>query len=108
MYSIIQVCKHGIKVRYVSDNLDSINEKYTVLNNLDNVDKLYIYDNLNNKCVLSENFGNYFESLHNENKKINIIEPYEIENFATIENVTSTKEELLRNSLVQSSNIRYN
>ena len=51
MYSIIQVCKHGIKVRYVSDNLDSINEKYTVLNNLDNVDKLYIYDNLNNKYV---------------------------------------------------------
>ena len=71
-------------------------------------DTSMVYDNLNNKCVLSENFGNYFESLHNENKKINIIEPYEIENFATIENVTSTKEELLRNSLVQSSNIRYN
>lgn len=51
MYSIIQVCEHGIKVRYVSDNLDSINEKYTVLNNLDNVDKLYIYDNLNNEYV---------------------------------------------------------
>ena len=51
MYSIIQVYEHGIKIRYASDNLDSINKKYNVLNNLDNVDKLYIYDNLNNKYV---------------------------------------------------------
>jgi archaellum component FlaC len=66
-----------------------------------------VYDNLNNKCVLSENFGGYFESMQNKNKEtFNIIEPYTFENFTTLENVTSKKEGLLRDSLVRSSNKR--
>ena len=74
-------------------------------------DKGMVYDNLNNKCVLSENFGGYFESLQDKNKEnFNIIEPYKCENsattetFVTTENLTSTKEGLLRESLLNSSN----
>lgn len=67
-----------------------------------------VYDNLNNKCILSENFGGYFESMQNKNKEeINIIEPYKVENFTTIENLSHTKEGLLRESLVKSTNTRF-
>ena len=67
-----------------------------------------VYDNLNNKCILSENFGGYFESMQNKNKEeINIIEPYKVENFTTIENLSHTKERLLRESLVKSTNTRF-
>ena len=83
-------------------------------------DDSMVYDNLNNKCILSENFGGYFESMQNKNKEeINVIEPYKLENFTTIENLTSIenfttienlshiKERLLRDSLVKSSNTKF-
>jgi hypothetical protein len=76
-------------------------------------DEGMVYDNLNNKCVLSENFGGYFESLQNNDKeRLNVIEPYKCENsattetFVTTENLTPIKEELLRESLLNSSNTR--
>ena len=65
-------------------------------------DASMVYDNLRNKCILSENFGGYFESIQNEeNKKINLIEPYIKEGFVK-SNLKATKEELLTNSLVKS------
>tara|TARA_B100000900_G_scaffold406372_3_gene417296 strand:+ start:1428 stop:3041 length:1614 start_codon:yes stop_codon:yes gene_type:complete len=41
-------------------------------------DASMVYDNLKNKCVLSENFGNYFENLnnYNYNSKSKVIEPH--------------------------------
>lgn len=67
-----------------------------------------VYDNLNNKCILSENFGGYFDSIQNKNKEeINVIEPYKVENFTTIENLSHIKEGLLRESLIKSTNTRF-
>ena len=55
MYSIIQVYENGIKVRYVSDNLQEAKKRCNVLNNLDNIEhKFYIYDNVENKFVKFE------------------------------------------------------
>jgi hypothetical protein len=76
-------------------------------------DTSMVYDNLNNKCILSENFGGYFESLQNK-EGLNVIEPYgnyaTTETFVTntVENLTSTKEGLLRESLLNSGNGRFN
>lgn len=70
-------------------------------------DASMVYDNLRNKCILSENFGGYFESIQNEeNKKINLIEPYIKEGFVK-SNLKATKEELLTNSLVKSKINRF-
>ena len=66
-------------------------------------DASMVYDNLRNKCILSENFGNFFEHMQNNETKINIIEPYNNnkssqENFAT----RSSKNQLLTESLANS------
>ena len=75
-------------------------------------DTSMVYDNLNNKCILSENFGGYFESLQDKNKETsNIIEPYKnyttTETFVTTNHLTSIKENLLKESLLNSSNRRF-
>ena len=70
-------------------------------------DASMVYDNLRNKCILSENFGGYFESIQNEeNKKINLIEPYIKEGFVK-SNLKATKEELLTKSLAKSRMTRF-
>ena len=75
-------------------------------------DTSMVYDNLNNKCILSENFGGYFESMKNENmEKFNIIEPYKnsktTEYFVTSENLTPKKEQFLIESLITSGSTRF-
>lgn len=50
MYSIIEICKKGYKVRYASNDLEQIHKKYKILNhNINN--KLYIVDDTNNKLI---------------------------------------------------------
>lgn len=72
-------------------------------------DASMVYDNLTNKCILTENFGGYFESLQNKEKKedLNFIEPYKVEKFTTLKNLDSIKEDLYRKSLIKSSNKRF-
>ena len=50
MYSIIQLCEKGYKVRYASNNLEEI---YKVYNKLITIspNKLLIYDDVNNNFI---------------------------------------------------------
>jgi chemotaxis protein histidine kinase CheA len=70
-------------------------------------DASMIYDNLANKCVMQENFGNYFEKMNNiNNSNINVVEQFDNfdnyrENFITNDsNLKEKKNELLVESLL--------
>lgn len=62
-------------------------------------DSSMVYDNLTNKCIMSENFGNYFESMQNINtKNVNIIEPYQDDNLKKTEHFISSNSNSLENA----------
>ena len=69
-------------------------------------DASMIYDNLANKCVMQENFGNYFEKMNNmNNSNINVVKQFDNfdnyrENFITNNtNLKEKKNDLLAESL---------
>ena len=70
-------------------------------------DASMIYDNLANKCVMQENFGNYFEKMNNmnNNSNINVVKQFDNfdnyrENFITSNNALKEKKnDLLAESL---------
>ena len=57
MYSIIQLCDKGYKVRYASNNLEEIYKNYEVLDSIDKCNeknKLLIVDNIKNQFISFE------------------------------------------------------
>jgi len=69
MYSIIEICEKGCKVRYASNDLEEIYKKYTILNSIYikyNKNKLHIFDDINNKTISLE----YLEILITQNNFI--------------------------------------
>lgn len=50
MYSIVQICEKGYKVRYASNNLEEIYKNYNKLITI-SPNKLYIFDDVNNKFI---------------------------------------------------------
>tara|TARA_Y100000768_G_C23990603_1_gene692344 strand:+ start:530 stop:721 length:192 start_codon:yes stop_codon:yes gene_type:complete len=55
MYSILQLYDKGYKVRYTSDNLEEINEKYQQFKSIImDSNKIIIFDEKNNELISSE------------------------------------------------------
>ena len=50
MYSIVQLCEKGYKVRYASNNLEEIYKNYDILIKI-SPNKLHIFDDVNNKFI---------------------------------------------------------
>ena len=51
MYSIVQLCEKGYKVRYASNNLEEIYKNYNKLITI-SPNKLHIFDDVNNNFIL--------------------------------------------------------
>ena len=51
MYSIIQLCDKGYKVRYASNNLEEIYKNYEILDSIDEKNTLRIVDNIKNQFI---------------------------------------------------------
>lgn len=50
MYSIVELCEKGYKVRYASNNLEEIYKIYDKLITI-SANKLHIFDDVNNKFI---------------------------------------------------------
>jgi chemotaxis protein histidine kinase CheA len=78
-------------------------------------DASMIYDNLANKCVMQENFGNYFEKMNNmnNNSNINVVKQFDNfdnyrENFITSNNALKEKKnDLLAESLTNTTSTTF-
>jgi len=66
MYSIVQLCEKGYKIRYASNNLEEIYKIYNKLTTI-SPNKLHIFDDINN------NFITFIKKKFNFSKFITII-----------------------------------
>ena len=51
MYSIIQLCNKGYKVRYATNNLEEIYKNYEILDSINEKNTLLIVDNTKNEFI---------------------------------------------------------
>jgi len=51
MYSIIQLCNKGYKVRYATNNLEEIYKNYEILDSINGKNTLLIVDNTKNEFI---------------------------------------------------------